>query len=426
MTAIHLLPAAGRTPPHRQRTHDRHSWLRRIPPVYSPLSFRALRESVAAREDVRPRFAQQLCRMYRADEALLVDSGTHALQLAMMLATRITRAPNMVALPAYSCFDVATAAVGAGSRIVLYDVDPYTLAPDLDSLAEAMRSGVQVVVVAPLFGVPVDWPQLELCASRYGALLIEDAAQGFGASLRSEPLGSHGRLSVLSFGRGKGWTGGVGGALLARGGVLEALGKTHEFAPPSSNGFGGVLRAAVQWIAGRPSLYALPAAIPWLHLGETRYHEPAPIKEMPRVAAGVLAQSRPLALGEASARRNTARAYRSELACLDVMKFARRVRCVRPPVQSEPGYLRFPLRFSHGFAGLPDEGRAEWLGMSRGYPSTLGELRAVRRRLHTIRGADRWPGAEELVSELVTLPTHSYVEREDREELVRLVCEYHC
>jgi hypothetical protein len=30
------------------------------------------------------------------------------------------------------------------------------------------------------------------------------------------------------------------------------------------------------------------------------------------------------------------------------------------------------------------------------------------------------------VSEIVTLPTHSLVEREDRAELTRLVREYHC
>ncbi len=427
MTAIHALPAAGRMPPHPRDKHDHRSWLRRIPPVYSPLSLDALADALASavRDDSRPHLAAKLCGMYDADEALLTDSGTHALQLALLLATRITRGPNIVALPAYCCFDVATAAVGAGARIMLYDVDPHTLAPDLESFEAAMSCGASAVVVAPLYGVPVDWAALEACAARFGALLIEDAAQGFGSSLRGALLGSHGRLSVLSFGRGKGWTGGRGGALLARGGALEILGHHHEFAPQSSPPLDGLLRAAVQWAAGRPSLYALPASVPWLHLGETRYHDPMPIRELPRAAATLLERSFPLAAHEAEVRRRTASAYTRSLACVDHMKFSRRVRFIQPAAHSTPGYLRFPLRLSHGIAGLPDSERAEWLGMARGYPTTLGDVRAVRRRLHTIRGTDRWPGADDLVRELVTLPTHSYVEKEDREELAQLVCAYH-
>jgi len=427
MTAIQTLPAAGRMPPRREETHDRRSWLRRVPPVHSPLSFGALREAIvdAVHDDARPRLAKNLCRMYDADEALLADSGTHALQLAISLALRLTRAPNVVALPAYCCFDAATAAVGAGARIMLYDVDPDTMAPEMASFERAMSSGAGVAVVAPLYGMPVDWPALEASAARYGTMLIEDAAQGFGASLNEKPLGAHGRLSVLSFGRGKGWTGGRGGALLARGCVLDMLGHAHDFEPDSSPALGGLLRAAVQWAAGRPSLYALPASIPWLHLGETRYHDPLPIREMPRVAAGLLERSYPLALREADVRRRTASSYLRDFMAPELAKFARRVKFMRPATGAAPGYLRLPIRLSHGLCGLPDPGRATWLGAARGYPSTLGELRAVRRRLHTIHGADRWPGAETLVGEVVTLPTHSYVEREDRKELTGLVRHYH-
>jgi len=251
MTAIQTLPAAGRMPPHPEEKHHHRSWLRRVPPVHSPLSFDALREAVvdAVHADARPVLAKNLCRIYDADEALLVDSGTHALQLAISLAMRITRAPNVVALPAYTCFDAATAAVGAGARIMLYDVDPETLSPDMESFERAMSSGAGVAVVSPLLGIPVEWAALESCAARYGTLLIEDAAQGFGAALNEKPLGAHGRLSVLSFGRGKGWTGGLGGALLAREGVLDMLGHAHDFAPKASPEFGGLLRAAAQWAA---------------------------------------------------------------------------------------------------------------------------------------------------------------------------------
>jgi len=52
---------------------------------------------------------------YGADRAVLVDSGTHALQLALTLALTSKPSGTPVALPAFSCFDVATAAIAVGA-----------------------------------------------------------------------------------------------------------------------------------------------------------------------------------------------------------------------------------------------------------------------------------------------------------------------
>ena len=182
----------------------------------------------------------------------------------------------------------------------MYDVDPGTLSPDLDSLTAALTAGARLVVVTSLYGVPVQWRAVLECAAAVGAAVIEDAAQGFGASWLGRPLGSLGAVSVLSFGRGKGWTGGRGGALLARG-----------RAPPSAaNGNGaGLWRevevlalAAAQWAFARPAAYGLPAALPWLGLGETRYRDPVAPRPLPRAAAGLLLRGFPDAQREAAER----------------------------------------------------------------------------------------------------------------------------
>src|SRR6059058_4042732 len=159
------------------------------------------------RDDPCPRVERLVRALYRAQETVLLGSGTQALELAIRVATRVAAEQCAVALPAFSCYDVATAAVGARMRIALYDVDPGTLGPDLDSLAAALASGARIVVAAPLWGTPVDWGAVERCAAPFGAVVIEDAAQGHGAEWRGLPVGSFGALSVLSFGRGKGWTG---------------------------------------------------------------------------------------------------------------------------------------------------------------------------------------------------------------------------
>lgn len=391
---------------------------RRVPPVHSPLPAAALWHGAvrAARpeEDPRPRLQGLLRALYRADAALLVEQGTQALQLALELATTITGGPPLVALPAYSCFDVATAAVGAGATILLYDVDPATLAPDLATLDAALAAGARTVVVAPLYGIPVEWDAVEACARRYGALLIEDAAQGQGASWRDLPLGCRGRLSVLSFGRGKGWTGGRGGALLARQDAAEHLGAVRQ-RPAGPLAELRVLGAALaQWALGRPGTYALPAALPWLHLGETRYRDPVRPRPLPRAAAGLLERTLAPSRRESEARRANAAAW---LGILDPA----RATPIRVPPDATPGYLRFPVLLPRGLKGLRDAGRGLKLGAAPGYPRTLARLAAVRERLVLPRGASRWPGADTLVQQLVTLPTHSLTTRREREELAALL-----
>ncbi|PYO35203.1 MAG: hypothetical protein DMD74_08210 [Gemmatimonadetes bacterium] len=130
----------------------------RQPPVHSPLPWPALRAGGAALvpgRDPRPALHELLVREFAAEHVRLLASGTQALQVALIEAARDLRGDVIAALPAFTCFDVATAAVGAGVRIALYDVDPGTLSPDLDSLTAALTAGARLVVVTSLYGVPV-------------------------------------------------------------------------------------------------------------------------------------------------------------------------------------------------------------------------------------------------------------------------------
>jgi perosamine synthetase len=387
--------------------------LRTQPPAYTPVPAAALGAAALAAlrpaRDERPALLRELCATYAADAGVLCGSGSQALRLAIELSQRAAGSRH-VALPAFSCYDVAAAAVAADATISLYDLDPATLGPDLDSLRAALNAGARVVVAAPLYGVPLDWAAIEAAADEHGALLVEDAAQGFGALWRGTPLGALGRVSVLSFGRGKGWTGGGGGALLFRGGWTETG------ARPGPAPLAGAARAIVgslaQAVFGRPTLYRLPLAVPGLRLGETVYHEvPEPVG-MPRAAAVLLRRSRAAALDEADARRRAA----AEL--IRGLGGAPDVAAIRPPDGAEPGYLRLPVRTGRGMAVFDDPGAAARLGVAPVYPTTLVALAPVRVRM--ARGG-AWPGAEALVRETVTLPTHSRLTAGERKQVLHLL-----
>ena len=381
--------------------------LRHQLPVYSPLPLRAVLAGAAAaldgdRGDAAARLLEE---HYRPRALVLTDSGTAALILALRggLAER-PGAP--VALPAYCCYDVLTAAVGANAPVVLYDIDPVTLAPDLVSLERALQLGAGAVVVAHLYGVPVDLSAIGTLAANAGALVIEDAAQGAGASVNGRAAGTGGSLAVLSFGRGKGVTAGAGGALLANDDAgVEAIGRTQIELGTSPRGWSLVGAIFAQWLLARPPVYALPASLPFLHLGETVYYAPKKPRRLSRCAAGVLQVTWQFAASEAACRRRRAE------------RLASRLRAEGPfaPVSvlpgHVPGYLRLPVIASLGARREATTPPARRLGVVRGYPASLVDLPACRTRcVNTHIG---FPGARMLVKRLVTLPTHSRVSERD-------------
>jgi dTDP-4-amino-4,6-dideoxygalactose transaminase len=365
--------------------------------------------------DARSQLTNLLKREYAASGVVLCGSGTQALQLAIAAAWRRGEARGCVALPAFGCFDLAAAAVGANVPVCFFDLEPATLSPDLRSLEGVLQGGATVVVIAPLYGMPVNWEAVAALCERHGAIVIEDAAQGHGASWRDRPLGCHGELSILSFGRGKGWTGGGGGAMLTRGaGWPEA--DTPPLTPSSRmDDARTVLALTAQWTIGRPSVYRVPASLSFLRLGETVYHEPEAPRSMSRAAAALALDHHQSAESSAIRRKEVAELWREDITAGPGIVHVGAVD------HAEPGYLRFPLllaRGMRGFAVLSDAARA---GIAASYPIILPDLPAIRDR-HNSRGS--WPGATALTRSLVTLPTHQLVADDDRLRVLELISSY--
>lgn len=381
------------------------SW-RKQPPVLSPVSSRAILEGMRAAVGLLPETREDatavLKQRYNARDALLTDSGTSALILALR---EILPPGGTVAYPAYACIDLTTAAIGAGIRVRLYDVDPATLSPDLDSVRRVIERGVDGIVVAHLCGYPADVIGVRQLAVENGIPVIEDAAQCAGGTLRGSRAGALADVSILSFGRGKGTTAGSGGALLVRTPALaDWTGRVRrELGAPSRGGL-EIFILAAQRLLSHPLFYRLPASIPALQLGEMVYHPPRSARPMASASAAVLRSTLELEKQEVSGRCARARNLLSHISGLsDVVP-------VRPIAGGESGFLRFALLDAAG----DREPRPE-LGALRGYPMTMDQHPQLAGVLLTGERAGR--GSEFLRDRLFTVPTHSRI---DQSDIVRL------
>lgn len=385
--------------------------MRSLPPVRSPLDAASLGAGIAAlwgaAADPRTRLAARLAARYGAREVRLTDGGTAALRIAIEAC--LPRRDGFVALPAYACYDVATAAIGAGATVRLYDVDPETLAPAARSLERLVDEGAAAVVVAHLFGQPAPVERIAARCEAAGCTLIEDAAQEAGGRIEGRRLGSFGSLSVLSFGRGKGMTGGSGGALLVHDDRGARALSAAEPLPTGPRGAVDVAVASALWALARPSWFWLPRALPGLRLGETVYREPAPPGGMSRAAAAIAATSLALLDREVALRRGHADRLRAAIREGGDVRPA-----WRPRPGDEPGWLRLPVLLGERARALASAPEAARLGIVRSYPRPLHRLAPLAPSLISV---EAYPGAERLASELHTLPTHGGLAARDVQAL---------
>ena len=337
---------------------------------------------------------------------VLTDSGTTALRAALVGALE-ARPGAAVALPAFCCFDLATAVNGADVPVVLYDVDPHSLAPDLASLRRALRLNVGAIVVVHLYGYPVDLAEVNRLAAEAGAVVIEDAAQAAGATLRKRPVGTQSSLAVLSFGRGKGMTGGSGGALLAHDEAgVRMVERARGLLAAPERGWSGLVAAAAQMVLERPHLYALPAALPFLHLGETIYRAPHQPRTATPASCAVVAATWTLADRETETRRGNAAWLLSALG-----RQARVFEAIRTAAEARPGFLRLAVLASPEARRAAAGSEARGLGISPSYPKVLSEVPQLAPRCVNRDGA--FPGGRTLATRLLTLPTHGRLGDED-------------
>ena len=145
----------------------------------------------------------QLAAFSGAKHVVSCASGTDA--LLMVLMAKGVGPGDAVLCPSFTFCATGESVALTGATPVFVDVDAATFNMDAESLkrgiATARKAGLKPVAVIPvdLFGQSADHDAIAAIAKAEGLFVLDDAAQGFGASYKGRKLGTLALATATSF-----------------------------------------------------------------------------------------------------------------------------------------------------------------------------------------------------------------------------------
>lgn len=143
--------------------------------------------------------------------AVAFNSGTSALHAAV-LAHRIKG--GEVIVPSFTFIATSNALLMAGIKPVFADIEEKTFGLDPRSVEAAITKKTKAIIPVHYGGSPCMMRELRDVAEEHKVLLIEDAAESFGAKIGKEKVGDFGDSAMISFCQNKVITTGEGGAVV--------------------------------------------------------------------------------------------------------------------------------------------------------------------------------------------------------------------
>lgn len=169
---------------------------------------------------------RKTCEQTGCKHSVALSSGTAALHMALKLAgEKLYSQPKQESHGALFgkkvlCSDLTFSAsanpiVYEGGEPIFVDVEKDTWNMDPQALERAfeMYPDAKIVVVVHLYGTPAKMDEIQAICDKFGAILIEDAAESLGATYKGIQTGNFGSYNCISFNGNKIITGSAGGVL---------------------------------------------------------------------------------------------------------------------------------------------------------------------------------------------------------------------
>lgn len=135
-------------------------------------------------------FEEEFARMCGVKYAIATTSGTTALHVAL-LAHGIGDGDEVITSP-FTFIASANSILYTGARPVFVDIDSKTFNIDPNKIEKAITKKTKAIMPVHLFGLPCDMDPIMELAKRYNLIIIEDACQSHGAEYKGKKVGSFG------------------------------------------------------------------------------------------------------------------------------------------------------------------------------------------------------------------------------------------
>lgn len=140
------------------------------------------------------------------------NSGGSAL-LASMIAANIGQGDEVI-VPSFTFIATAYAPLYVNAKPVFADVEEKTFGLDPEDVERKITNKTKAILPIHYGGVSCDIEALKKICKKHHLLLIEDAAEAFGAKLNNKKIGQFGDMSIFSFCQNKIFTTGEGGCVV--------------------------------------------------------------------------------------------------------------------------------------------------------------------------------------------------------------------
>ena len=319
-----------------------------------------------------------------AKHVVACASGTDAL-LMVLLAKKIGPG-DAVICPTFTFCATGEVVALLGATPVFVDVDATTFNIDPVSLKDgievAKKQGLKPRAIIPvdLFGQPADFDAILEIAEAEGMFVLDDAAQGFGASYKGQPLGTFGLATATSFFPAKPLgCYGDGGAIFTDDAELAATLRSVRVHGQGSDKYDNV------------------------RLGLTA--------RIDTMQAAILIEKLKIFPDEIAARDAVARRYNEALGNVAI------VPCVAPDCTSV--WAQYTIRLPDGGRdAMAETLRAQGIPTAIYYPKSLHQQTAYRNFPVASGGLAI---SEKLSGEVISLPMHAYLDEPTQGRIIKAV-----
>lgn len=140
---------------------------------------------------------QELAAYVGVKHAITVASGTVSLEIALR-ALGIGPGDEVITVP-FTWISSAEVIGLVGAKAVFVDIDPLSFNINVDLIEAAITSRTKAILPVSLFGQMPDYDRINAIAAKYNVVVIEDAAQSFGATQQGRKSCSVTKIASTSF-----------------------------------------------------------------------------------------------------------------------------------------------------------------------------------------------------------------------------------